>query len=407
MRAGSSGLMHISEGPWFAGEREEVMTALLLVSSAFLFVSLRQRRPWIAGVFGVAAALAASVKPTIAPFALGALVLLAFALRTRKIRSGAYVGWALGGMAVVVATNILFFVRYAAFRPFLFVLKTVTPTYAALNRPGWRFMVLHLAPKDFALLGLMALVAVLLTRRWDWERGVLLLGAVLGAASYFVQGKGFYHHRYMFVAFLLALTGAELLRAARGRGVLRVLGCAGLLITLVYTIPEQVRRFRVLPPTGGLVRSMERDLRAQGVDRLQGEVQCFDLVFGCLNSLYHLRLVENTGFTGDLLLFSKDPSAATAFYRTKFRESQEKHPAAVYVITNEVFGEPNSFAKIDRWPEFSAYLAENYVLATERVFPMEDVWGTKPLPDDRARAYRIYLRKPNAAGGWTESQKTP
>ena len=171
---------------------------------------------------------------------------------------------------------------------------------------------------------------------------------------------------------------------------------------MLVTIPRDVREVRSLPAVGGLMRSMEGDLREMGTDRLQGEVQCFDLVFGCLNSLYRLGLVENTGFTGDLLLFRHGSNAATRYYQDKFWQTQAVHPAGVFVITNEVFGGENSFGKIDRWPEFAGYLGQNYRLAVVRKFPTEDMWGGGSVPLERARAYRIYVRRGSGFDGAEE-----
>jgi len=385
-------LMHLSEGAWFAGEREEVMAAMLLAGCASLFVSVRWRRPWLTGVFGFLAALAGSIKPTFAPFAALALLLLFAVLRRRQMRPKAYLLWGAGGIGTAAAINVVFLVRYGVVGPFLFVLRTVTPTYVGLSRQGWRFMMRQAAPQDFMLLGVLAVVAVALDRRWNWERWVLLLGGSLGLFSYFVQRKGFFHHRYIALAFLLLLAGVELLPATRRSGWLRLVGCAGLVLPMVVTVPQDVAGMRALPAAGGLVRSMEGDLRSLGTDQLQGEVQCFDLVFGCLNSLYRLRLVENTGFTGDLLLFRDQTNVATRFYQDKFWQTQAVHPAAVFVITNEVFGEGNSFGKIDRWPEFASYLARNYTLVVVRRFPREDIWGDYVVPMETARAYQIYVR---------------
>ncbi len=134
------------------------------------------------------------------------------------------------------------------------------------------------------------------------------------------------------------------------------------------------------------------------MDTLQGKVQCFDLVYGCLNALYHLDLVENTGFTGDLLLFSSADNAATRYYRGKFWEEARRDPAEVLVVSNQWLEQSDSYGKLDRWPEFAAYLRQNYTLVVERRFAMRE--GGPLPPGDTSTAerdsYRIYIRKGSA-----------
>jgi hypothetical protein len=109
-------------------------------------------------------------------------------------------------------------------------------------------------------------------------------------------------------------------------------------------------------------------------------------VNGCLDALYHLRLLQNTGATGDLLLFSPTRGADVDYYRKWYTERQTEHPANVLVLGNEWYqnGAP-SFAKLDAWPEYAAYVKAMYVPVMERRF------GGAESP-----AYRIYLRKGSA-----------
>jgi len=109
-------------------------------------------------------------------------------------------------------------------------------------------------------------------------------------------------------------------------------------------------------------------------------VQCFDLVYGCLNALYHLQIVENTGFTGDLLFFNKKEDGAVKYYRDLYWVLEEKNPATVIVLSNEVLLQPNDFGRIDGYPRWAEYLAKNFTEVEERTFP------------PNGNAYRIYVR---------------
>ena len=110
-------------------------------------------------------------------------------------------------------------------------------------------------------------------------------------------------------------------------------------------------------------------LPALGSDSLQHNVQCLDLVNGCLTALYHLRLIQNTGTTGDLLLFSPRPGPAVDFYHDWFWRQEQAHPPDVVVLGNEwYFDYLVSGNKLDAWPRYAAYLRSNYVPVISRSF---------------------------------------
>ena len=127
--------------------------------------------------------------------------------------------------------------------------------------------------------------------------------------------------------------------------------------------------------------TLEADLRQIGVARLQHNVQCLDMVDGCMNALYHLHIVQQTGRTGDNLLFPPDANSAVVQHeRQRFWERLVARPPDVFVISDEQFMDAASFDKLKRWPQFAQYLAEHYDLYCARSFPI-------------TVAYRIYVRK--------------
>ncbi len=399
-------LLYGSQGPNFSVEREQVVTALFLAGYAVLFAAVRRQRPAWLLVYGVLTGVAASMKPTFAVMAVALLVFGCLVLLKRGVRVRPYVLWAAAGFALVVAVNVGFLAWHHAFRQFWFVLRVVTPAYVALGQPGYGELLKEALPH--AVLGLVLLVGVPLVianRGWDWERWALLLGAGFGLLSYVLQRKGFLHHKYVFQALLLLLLGMELTEGlARGlarRGWPRLLACGGLLATLLVFLPHYVRKIHAIPGRSGLTDALEGDLEKLGTQRLQGRVQCFDLVFGCLNALYHLRLVENTGFTGDLLLFFPEAGAGSRYYREKFWVEAARDPADVLVVTNEWFQRPNGFGKLDAWPEFKQYLDARYALLETRSFPEESLSFPQRYAGEAA-AYRIYVRKGSAVDGRIE-----
>lgn len=385
-------LVHASEGPFYAGQREQLMATLLMVSCALLFLSVRRHLPPLMFLVGFLSAMAASIKPTISPVALFLVLAAAFVLHRRRLPVRASLLYGSGGLLLALLLNIGFLVRYHAVQPFLFILHTITPAYISLNRPGFGFLTRHLVPDNLLVLIGLAAVVLLLRRHWDWERGVLAVAAAAGILSFYIQQKGFLHHRYLFLVFILLLTAMELTPAARSRGLLRALGLAGILFTIVLSVPHYLSLLRHTSPHRELTPTLEADLESLGGQQLQHQVQCFDLIFGCLNSLYHLGLVENTGYTGDLLLFAEKPNVATDFYRTMFQALDAQHPASVYVITNNWFGHSSSFDRLNNWPQFASYLHDHFTLVRTRTFPLEDRNAPSSDPMQEPYTYRIYVR---------------
>ena len=395
-------LLYGSQGPNFSVEREQVVTALFLLGYVFLFASVRRLWPALLLPYGIAAGAAASMKPTFSLMALALLVLGCAVLYRRAVLVKPYLLWGSAGFAVVAAINAGFLAWHHAFRQFWFVLRVVTPAYVALGQPGYGELLREALPH--AVLGLVLVVGVplaIVNRGWDWERWALLLGAGFGLLSYVVQRKGFLHHKYMFEALILLLLGFELMQGLARRGWPRMLAYAGVLVTLVVFVPHYVQKIHAIPGRSGLTDALEGDLEAMGGQQLQGRVQCFDLVFGCLNALYHLRLEENTGFTGDLLLFFPESGSGSRYYREKFWKAASHDPADVLVVTNEWFQRPNSFDKLNAWPEFKQYLDARYALRITRSFPEESLSFPQRYAGDAA-AYRIYVRKESALSRLTE-----
>jgi hypothetical protein len=84
---------------------------------------------------------------------------------------------------------------------------------------------------------------------------------------------------------------------------------------------------------------------------------------------------------GDLLLFAPDKSPVVDYYRAEFFNSLMKNPPSVIVLSNEWFNRLPTFDKLNQWPQFAEYLAENYKLVISREFDAE-----------AHHAYRIYAR---------------
>ncbi len=389
-------LLHGSEGPNFAVEREQVMTVLVVVAFALLFSAIRRAQPLLMLLFGFAAGVAATIKPTCAPLAVLLLLLAIPVLRKKRIPVAPYLLWALLGLSLAGLLVLGFLLRHDAIRPFLFVTRTLLPSYLSLRHLGIADLLRIMLPRNMLLLLPFAGILAVTDRSWNYERWFLLLGLAFGAFSYLAQQKGLIYHRYPFVAFLLLLMGLQFVLALRSSGWRRAVGIAGLLVTLIVSVPHYILTMRIAPASSpeALSQALQHDLEALDPAQLQGKVQCFDLTFGCFSALYHLDIVENTGFTGDLLLFSPTSGQAVDYYRAMFWRLAAKDPATVLVITNEWFQGDDSFRKIDTWPEFATYLKANYTVVGSRSFPIPNIRYTQGGADPPA--YRIYIRNGSA-----------
>ena len=387
-------LLHGTEGPKYAVEREEVMATLIMVAYAACFTAVRRQRPWLMLGFGFLASLAAAIKPTLAPLVVVVLALAVWTLRRQRRPMLPYVVWTLAGAALTTLFVLRFLVHYDAVGPFLFILRVITPSYVALSHPGLGHMLARSWPVSFLPLLPLAILAFAVNRRWNWERSALAAGFLFGLASYFIQGKGFNHHRYTFLCFFLLLAAIEFTTTLARPGWRRAVGVTALALIPLFYVPYDIHKQRAVIPNSDFTLQLEQDLRQLGGEQhLQGRVQCFDLVFGCLNALYHDGIVQNSGFTGDLMFFSGPDTRAARYYREMFWRLAQRDPAEVLVVSNEWFGQEPSFDKLQRWPQFVAYLDANYTQVLTRRFPSEDSHTPAPPTNPHIEAYRIYIHR--------------
>lgn len=374
--------IHASDGPKGAGQRDEVMAVLMVIGLAFLFHSVRKHTAVWMAFGGFFFGMATTVKPTIAPLGLLLLIIIAFVLKGRSIRLWPFMAYGLLGSAIAAALFFGFLLYHRAWGAFLYAMRSNTAYYAGLNRMDFTTLLRECIPRPMRLLVPFGLaVAVSNPGRSNWERWALALGAAFGAFSYFIQGKGFYYQRYPLIAMTLLWFGVEFSIAARRRGFPRALGVIGLAIGIFGLSPLFAERSRTVFYSNIFTETLEADLRTLGVDHLQRNIQCLDMVDGCMNALYHLNIVQQTGLTGDNILFPPNASLPVVqHYRKEFWDRLEARPPDVYVISDEQFLDQASFDKLDRWPLFKQYLEDHYDLYTAHSFPI-------------TVAYRIYVRK--------------
>jgi hypothetical protein len=380
-------VIHAAEGAAFSVEREQVIMTLLLVGYAALFTAVRRQTPVLLIILGVSCGLAASIKPTFLPIPFALLGLAAYVLLQRKVSIWPYLVWALVGFIAVFTVDLAFLLHYHAVHPFLFIVRIVSPTYVGTGRLSLAQLTAVILPRNLRLLPFLVVATMIASwksrARWTWEKSALLMGVGFGLLSFFVQGKGFLHHRYTFLVLLLLLVGFELLDALKHHGASRWLAFVTFAFVMVVVLPKDVR---ATVAADRHVDPLQMDLqRLGGSAMLQDKVQCFDMVYGCFSALYHLNLVENTGFTGDLLFFTERDGVASKYYKQKFWKLAQSDPATILVVSNEWFGKSNSFNKLNTWPQFAEYLQQNYTLVVERRFAPN-------AEEQDPNKFRLYIR---------------
>lgn len=384
-------LLHVNDGPWNAAERDEVMTVLIVIAYAFLFEAMRRRRPWLLSLFGIALGLAATIKPTVAPLGMVLVIMLAWSRKAKDESVVQPLGYVFAGASAAGLFAFLYLLQHHAVYACWETIRRATPFYAQLDRAGPATL-LRFLPRKVEIVMLPFAVAVACTeRKWkSWERAALLLGAAFGVLSYLAQGKGYDYHRYPLAAFLLLWMTIELALAMRAAGWRRWVGIAGLAAGVLVSAPLYLAHAARFHADNDFL-PIQRDLASLGTDSLQRQVQCLDVVQGCYSALYHLKLVQNTGMVGDILLFATQKSPVVDYYREFYWKQLTTNPPAVIVVTNQWFGHHPSFGKLDQWPAFAAYLQDHYnlVVARKIAHPAGDIYRTQ----EEDHAYRIYVRK--------------
>ena len=345
LAAGLFALMNVAAGPMFAVEREQVVTTLLLVGYGAVFVGVRRGWAPTWGIAGFAMGLAGTVKPTFLPLGLMIFGWVGARLWRRGAAVGAYLGWGVLGMAGAGAVVWGWLARWGAVGAWWFVLRRITPAYVGMARADWHVMLRHaLAPGSAVLVGMAGVLWWLGREAGDgmarWEWGAVLLGAGWGAVSYWVQGKGFLHHRYTTEVLLLLLAGVAVDEALRRRGNAwrvragRWIAAGAVAVVCLGVVPHYVRALDAVPARDefmeGVVGDLEGVAGARGTEaarRLDGRVMCLDLVYGCLAALDRMGVRETAGFTGDLLLWEPVASGPREFYRGWFGRVMREEPA--------------------------------------------------------------------------------
>lgn len=397
-------LLHGRDGIPQTAQRDLIMAALMLAGYAFAFHAVRRNQAtWMLG-FGLCAGAAITIKPTLAPLIL-LLLLAALALRDRGRRWLPAVLWGAVGIAIPLATVLVFLWRERAISAFVEDLLVMWPPYMKLGAQPYSFLLVHSVSPMMPFVALWLIL--LLARRipppgdignWSskteagWERRALWFGLALGAFSYVSQRKGFPYHRYPLLAFLLIMMAMDFAGALRGRGVQRMCGVTALAAWALILAPVSLYKISTYDWRDNETYSMlQSDIGRLGGAALSGHVQCLDAFSGCINALYRMRLVESTGFLADFYFWTPKPTPLTERMRNQFQSAIRANPPWVFIVMKQDYPSLTpDYGKLNRWPEFNTWLNANYILTADRT-------GNRPARRDSIVygpiCYRVYVSR--------------
>ena len=232
-------LFHAADGPFAAGQRDQMMAVLMIAGWALCFESLRRKQPWLMGLSGLVTAMAAAIKPTL--LLAGPLLLLLAVLELRRSgsRVRAWVLWTLAGFVAAGGMVFGFLAYYRSTHAFFHLLSQTIPHYAGLHQVSFLWIAGHCLQRPlYVFVGLAVCASWYAREKVGWEDRALLLGVGLGLLSYLVQRRGSPQHRYTLLAFVLTWASLRLFQAMQSGATARSLGAVALLFVLIVCVPS-------------------------------------------------------------------------------------------------------------------------------------------------------------------------
>jgi len=397
-------LIHFRDGPTHTGQRDLMMTAMLLPACALLFWAARRtdvsksRRGAPAALVGCGTLLgmATIIKPDGVLFALAIAAMLAVLLRGLRRPSGGFLLLVAAGYALPLLLAAAWLWRHGALAAFVATCRGIVPYHASLGRPSLASLAVGSFPSVLMAITLPAIPVYVALRPWkSWGGSVLAVCTGLGAVHYILQGKGFPYHRYPVEAFLLLLCALVLFPALRRGDWVRWPALVGVLLGACFLAPVSAQIACHYDWRNQEFNQMlAADLTQLGGQRLQNKVQCIDNTAGCPNTLYNLQLVQATGYLYSCYMLQPQPARFQDAYRAGFWRAMQANPPEVIVVSDQdCFTMHRSFDILTRWPQFDGLLQSQYTLVAQRTPPHSVGWWRKPAA---AFSYRIYVRKAGA-----------
>lgn len=367
---------HLAGGAVEAGQRDFLVCACLILGAHGVACGVDKRyslRPLLL------AGLALGIGIMIKPFA-GLFWVLCAALAGWRWRSAGRSAWRASGAVLVggvVVPAIIFgwLAMSGGLGPFLVALATYhVPLYSHVGRVSvWEPLVSHDRRLRVLLFTVGLLGALGPLSSFSLRRTVAVGGALCGAVSFWVQGKGWSYHLYPVAIFLCAMAPSAVMRSTASAGPRRPLPfrhrhiwAQGALAILVVVLTVKAVGGLVPPWTSakvGLVRALTRDL--DGLVVSGQSVQVMDTTSGGIHALLRLQVRQPTRFIYDFHFFHDVGHPRIEALRAEFISGlQAGSPAAIVILRNSW---PDlGYERLAGFAELQTLLVERYQLAVER-----------------------------------------
>ena len=396
-------LVHGRDGMEQLGQRDLTAGALLVAGVACLLRATRLRRNWLAGLFGILAGGAATIKPSLACYVL--LLAQDYALhrpRDKNARQKLYFGFVGWTLPFLLCAGWLY--DKGSLEAFWFSVRWIIPLHASLGHVNLTALLYNSIAPFSLLLG--AWVVVMGVQRFRTvqptlspekrqERGMLLAAAAFGFVSYFSQQKGYPYHRYPFLIFALLVVGMDLTCALRDdRSSVKWLCSAAILWSSLILAPSSaIKAGNYKWRDQQFQKLLEADLHRVSPDGdlslLSGHVLCLDSISGCLTELEKLHLVQTSPNLYDEFLFQSPVSATSLLIRDAFWRNLQEHPPRVMIVTDPLFPSgPNHYEKFARWPELDTWLRTHYDLVNDEQPTVAVKWMGRYVTPAGFRLYK-------------------
>ena len=165
----------------------------------------------------------------------------------------------------------------------------------------------------------------------------------------------------------------------------RWLGSICLLLILAGAFRHWVWYTRIARADETRIVLLEKQLDSLGGQSLNGDVQCVDMVQGCINTLYNMRLVQSTGFVSDFFLFRPKQLPIFETLRARFLADLEARPPKVLIVAPYAWSVSTpTYAELNDWPAFVDFVKDHYQQQAE-------AFGPNGVID--FYSYRLYVRR--------------
>lgn len=357
---------HLAGGAWNAGQRDFLLTPLLLAGA--LGVARWAEGGSACAVFGSGVALGAAltIKPHAGVFVAALAVFVAVRARRTGLSSVRPLAALVGGAALAPAAAVAWVAALGALGAWRdIVFGYLVPLYSRVARPAdWLYFRWHVWVAIFVTVAL-SLASVAWDRRVSARLGVVTLGLAYGLVHFVAQRKGWEYHLYPLAAFAAVLLCAELERA-RANDRRFVLG--SLAVALVAVAWLLGVKGAEASDSGWIlmkerrVTALTRDLAAR--TKPGDVVQVLDTTDGGVHALLRARLVQPTRFLYDFHFYHHPGAPMIERLRAELMDGLRAGRPALVVLWEP--GWPTGgYERIDRFPALRTWLATDYEIAQQ------------------------------------------